>query len=152
MPNRLNTLKHIDSLHTLSVWTPFGSLMTDLHCFLNGQRQPYGNGEIFMMSNVMPFTNEQVLESLGSRGKKTLPLWLDTRRSAYLRFNASVASALPLPGSDTAWILTLEGEVSCPRFEGVITTAKMVGFYDCKNGRGFILIPELALQQLYVNR
>ena len=152
MSNTVNPLTYIHTLDTLSMWTPFGGLMNDLHCFLNGQQQPYVKGSIFP-SNQKTYTSEEILEALGSRGEKVLSLWVNTDRQITLEFKASVTSAFPLPEFDTLWILTLKVEVEYRHQRNtIITSAKMVCLYDCSCGRGFIMIPELVMYQLHLPR
>jgi hypothetical protein len=39
----LKTRPHIDSLHTLNVWTPYGNLMAKWQEIMNGERRQFGS-------------------------------------------------------------------------------------------------------------
>jgi hypothetical protein len=154
----LRTRPHIDSLHTLNVWTPYGNLMAKWHEIMNGERRPFVNSGVRTMDrDDQPSFHgtDNLLDSLRSNGKITLPFIINDRRCNYLVLKAAVTFAAPVAESETAWILGLEGALERHAHdreteeERSKTSVKIACFYDTGNGRGFCMLPELARQQIW---
>ena len=149
---RIKSNLFIGSISDLWIWrTGERNLLLQWHEFLNGNH-PY------VVANFLgaeqfgnPRSNKVILDSLQGHcvnNITVLNLTLGDNDNTF-QFRCDVQCARLIPGSQSEWLLMLDGDLARRGYDGGIAEASMACYYDTLRGWGFALMPKLAREQLY---